>query len=966
MRLVSLAGAVLLLFNLSSDARDLTDSGFPFITQYSPYEYEAHVQNWGVAFDSTGRVFIANLAGPMSYNGIDWESWSIPNQITLSIHQGPDDRIWVGGNNEIGYLKRDSQGADYLSTKVYTSVTSLIDQEISFGEVWDIADDGSRVFFISNNYVLIYEDENFEVHRSEVRFSGHADVDGKILVREAGTGLLYFENGESRIWDKGEVFKDAPLMSHFNDGERSIFCSYNRCFQYDGETMSGFETEADHLFQSGVLQEAILLQDGTYLFATRRSGLIHLNPDGSLIRIINEEHGLTSASILGITEDKRGSVWAATINGINRVDFGLPLRRFDSRNGISGRINGIKEIGGTITLASSSGVHTLGDSGNFSFTETPSECRNFFHTGDSVYLLCNLGLYLYENEELIRVNTDFVPYSATIIPGTGKVALISQERLDIGYLDGTDYTSSVSFSDAGMRPHSFAADENLNIWAVANSGELLQISLTSGENGKIEGYNVSTHFSGSEEAEETGQVSITLINDTPHFLTSGFGINRYDHETGQMVRVSELFGDFFDDDYRVFFRAHQDFNGNIWFRSDEELQGALRQQDGTYSLYTGALSRIRDSYISEIYACSNNYVWILTDQGVVRFTPEHSYDHTGDFHTQLRGIIVRGDTLSAGRFGNKHPEFDFTDNEIRFTFESFDYFSGDQLQFRVKLKGFDADWSGWTSEYWKDYTNISEGTYNFQVEARNIYGVQSAAIPFSFTIFPPWYRTWWAYILYGLLAGSVVYTGYRIRLNQVLREQRIRNRIAGDLHDEISATLSSISYFAQAIKGKSDDARDSRFIQLIADSAGEAKEKITDIVWAINPEHDDWISFLAKCRRYASDLLDSKNISYTTDIDNDIPGTLNMQFRQHLWMIYKEMLTNAARHSDATHVEIKLKMEKGRLKLIVSDNGKGISKDDDFGNGLSNIRKRASEINAEISLESKPGFGTRWHIKVRP
>jgi len=154
-------------------------------------------------------------------------------------------------------------------------------------------------------------------------------------------------------------------------------------------------------------------------------------------------------------------------------------------------------------------------------------------------------------------------------------------------------------------------------------------------------------------------------------------------------------------------------------------------------------------------------------------------------------------------------------------------------------------------------------------------------------------------------------------------------------------------------------------VKLIANSAGDAKEKITDIVWAINPEHDDWRAFLSKCRRFASDLLESKEIKYSLKIDEFIPGKLDMQFRQHLWLIFKEMVTNAVRHSEAKQLDVIFKYENGMLKLVVQDDGIGMDVDQvRKGNGLVNIQKRAGLIDGEITLKTSEGFGTRWILTV--
>ena len=206
---------------------------------------------------------------------------------------------------------------------------------------------------------------------------------------------------------------------------------------------------------------------------------------------------------------------------------------------------------------------------------------------------------------------------------------------------------------------------------------------------------------------------------------------------------------------------------------------------------------------------------------------------------------------------------------------------------------------------------------------------------------------------------------YRYRIISALRVEKTRNNIANDLHDEVSATLTGISYFAEAIQRDKDDERKQYFMNLITESATDAKEKITDIVWAVTPENDDWEKFLSKCRRYASDLLESKEIKYELKITETISGKLNMDVRQHIWMIYKEMLTNVARHSKAEQVDIIIDSDHKIFKLIVQDNGRGFNSDHQkHGNGLKNIKHRANKIHAQLTLDSEEGFGTRWKLEL--
>lgn len=223
-------------------------------------------------------------------------------------------------------------------------------------------------------------------------------------------------------------------------------------------------------------------------------------------------------------------------------------------------------------------------------------------------------------------------------------------------------------------------------------------------------------------------------------------------------------------------------------------------------------------------------------------------------------------------------------------------------------------------------------------------------------------RTFFIVLLVLFLSGFLV---YRSRILGVLKEEKTRNKIASDLHDEVSATLTGISFFAEAIKKDKDPKKQKHFMDLITESAGDAKEKISDIVWSITPENDDWEKFLSKCRRYASDLLESKEVQYELKIAESVSGKLDMYTRQNLWMIFKEILTNIVRHSNADRVDIIIDTEGPVFKIVMQDDGIGFNPESEtFGNGLKNISNRAKSIGARISLDSEPKMGTRWRLEL--
>ena len=210
-----------------------------------------------------------------------------------------------------------------------------------------------------------------------------------------------------------------------------------------------------------------------------------------------------------------------------------------------------------------------------------------------------------------------------------------------------------------------------------------------------------------------------------------------------------------------------------------------------------------------------------------------------------------------------------------------------------------------------------------------------------------------------LTAGYIL---YRYRVYYLLKEERTRNQIARDLHDDLSGTLSSISFFSEAAQRVRKDPNESqRFLEVITKSAVEAKEKINDIIWAIDPSKDDWSIFLKKCKRFAADVLDSNDITYSMNIDDSFSFPVKLEVRQNLWLIFKECVTNLSKHSRATEVEITLTEEGDVVYMKIIDNGVGFDPDKiKNGNGIKNIRYRAEQIDGEVELITDEGAGTTW------
>jgi signal transduction histidine kinase len=189
---------------------------------------------------------------------------------------------------------------------------------------------------------------------------------------------------------------------------------------------------------------------------------------------------------------------------------------------------------------------------------------------------------------------------------------------------------------------------------------------------------------------------------------------------------------------------------------------------------------------------------------------------------------------------------------------------------------------------------------------------------------------------------------------------KVRNQIARDLHDDIGSTLSSINLISQVALHEKSFELQQNYFQRISDQSTKMMESMSDMVWSINPDNDTFQKTVAKMKEFSAEILEPKNIDYRFEVDealNEI--SLDVAKRKNLYLVFKEAINNAAKYSEGSFVHITISQTVNELLLQIRDNGKGFDlSNSSTGNGLRNMQARASEINAQIIVQSSIGMGT--------
>jgi ligand-binding sensor domain-containing protein/two-component sensor histidine kinase len=310
----------------------------------------------------------------------------------------------------------------------------------------------------------------------------------------------------------------------------------------------------------------------------------------------------------------------------------------------------------------------------------------------------------------------------------------------------------------------------------------------------------------------------------------------------------------------------------------------------------------------------------------------------------------------------------YKENMITFDFAALNFTNSILNQYAYKLDGFNNDWIYCGNKQSATFTNLDGGTYTFRVKAANNDGVwNEAGTQVLLIVDPPYWKTWWFYLLCVTTVAGILYLLYRFRINQLIKLQQIRLRISRDLHDDIGSTLSSINMISSMANTiNAPEKKSSELFQTISYASRQAMELMNDIVWSINPKNDRMDMIIIRMRQYASEMLEAAQIPFTLEIDEACRHiVLPADKRKDFYLIFKEAINNLAKYSQADKAVIRLSYASRILTLIISDNGLGFDTTKIFhGNGLKNMKARADMLKGMFSIHSKAGEGTTVSLQI--
>jgi signal transduction histidine kinase/ligand-binding sensor domain-containing protein len=485
------------------------------------------------------------------------------------------------------------------------------------------------------------------------------------------------------------------------------------------------------------------------------------------------------------------------------------------------------------------------------------------------------------------------------------------------------------------------------IWAGDFDGGLSGLNVNKGLQEKFERMTTENGLPDNRIRAVFKDVEGTLWIGTRHG-----GLARYDH--GGFTTVSVKDGLMSNSIWKIF----DDHENRLWLFTDFGLECIDR-----YTLQVLPGKRIpgeRPLYAGHL---GGNYLFFASQTGMTFFDRSNEFKKKIPPLIRIRRVEVNGIDHS----GPAELILTYTQNTIAFGFSGQSFIDERRIRHQYRLLGLDTTWSASTPQRSVTYASLRPGNYVFEAKAINADGLESdihAAVKFQ--ILRPFWLTWWFIALIASILIVVLWSGYRYQIRRVLEMERLRVRIASDLHDDVGTNLSSILILSQIMEKQSAlPEQDLINLKDIGSIAVVTQGLLKDIVWMLNPKNDSLGDIIYKMKELAGRLLQNQQYKFHVP-DGPLSFPVSIEFKRNVFLIFKEALNNIVRHASATIVVIEIRQKESHFQMKITDNGPGFEVNGIMpGNGLENMQRRAKQLGGFVQIESNPGKGTAIVLSVK-
>ncbi len=997
---------------------------FNSILIFADYSFTAYTVTAGLSNnsvfdvfqDSYGYIWIATADGLNKFDGINFITFrhdyknpnSLPDNWITSVTEDRDRNVWVAteGAGVSRYNRNENKFYNY---------SSVPDDEntISDNQCWKVYCDQSGDIWIStyngglNKYIP--REDNFVryVNRTDDDTSISAnnvwpivqDKDGDIWVGTEGDGVSRYSKSANRFYNYRNISDNKNSISGNIVWAILRDSSDNMWFGANYRGLNKYNIESDSFVRYDLPDEikneriySICEVEKNVLLIGVTTGLLEFNCiTGIYNRIKNPQYNEKNEDnrIRTIIKDKSGVIWAGGMDGVSKLTLKLFKYHAKKNNenlyGSNYEVLSLAETGsGKILVSTGRGVDEFnpktGQFTQIALNKRFAVRKVYAAVEDQhgrIWFALSSGLFCKELDgeiidygnklklKQIIVNCILSDRNGFVLVGTEQNGLIRIGGLSetVEYF-GIDENGQNTLFSRGITE--LTMDKSGDVWIGTGGNGLYRFSLEAGIIRKYssEANELSSNIIQSVHSNRDGAIWVG---------TQNAGLNRIDSVTGKtkIFDQPELYYSTIKNSIKSLVESD---DGMLWIATTYGV-AKIRKSDLTSRIFTKSdgINEVEFNSRAVLYH-SNGKIYFGTRNGIVEIDPSL----VGETSYQPLVVITAFRIFDREYNSDKNLEIldkvrlTYRDNFFSFEFLALDHANIENNSYKYMLEGFDKEWIYTGNRRYASYTNLEGGRYRLHIAGTNRDGVWSSNIKtIDITVKPPFWKTIYAFIVYGVIAififillvrWSLYRYSKRMKKNDesLIQErfiiERERLRIGQDLHDDIGQELTGIALFAKSLE--EDISEEDKDLKLKAKSIVDYLNRVIDKIRnlarglaTIEIKHGEFYKVLCELTR---EIMNRNRVNIVVDIDETIIID-NDTVVKHLYHIIQESISNGIKHGHAQNFIISLARKKGYEVLRIENDGHSIVKtsDENLGMGIKTIKYRTNLIGGSVRVYSE-------------
>lgn len=912
--------------------------------------------------DNDGFLWFATENGLNKYDGYSFEhfknnpndSTTIASNVVRTILKDSEGNFWIGTKNGLCYFKSNYSGfINILNSHNGLDIKEL--EILDNGKLWFNTLGVAGVFNInSQDFKFISKDYNSFSLTANNEKIWLSDVNGN--VKFATDNPFDLNDYDSDIGYRRQI--------HFGKFSKKLWIT-KKGLKHGKEVLL-LPKLPNNIYSTKLLE----IDENVILIGTNE-GLYQYNHQNELLKKIKLTSNSNSLNqqIRSLFKDKDGNLWVGTLGGVFHIDYKNKYFEHTTLNQSNNVVMGLEASDNKLYV-------NLFGSGVYEYNVPTEKLKQLDYSRsknkDELFVW---DIKSDKNLLWLATNSGLICYD-----------LVNRKSKNIHLKKGKEPFNSV-FDLMNF-------DKN-SMWIASHTG-VHKISKTP---------PIESLFAKVDIITETNIQKIVVVKDEIFIATEGKGLLLFDRLKNTIKSIFTIDDKLFsiaiwdmvlDDEIiwlgtneglfklkvnnpvleetnvknNIIFSIQKDDYNRLWLGSDKGLISyniktnfvdLFAKQEGVLNVEFNRRSKTQTK---------NGKFWFGGVNGLTHFYPSKIKENTTipPVHITKLEVSLR-DSSYTYNHRNTKVVLPYHQNTISLDFVALNYTNSSKNKYKYQLVGRDKNWVLDKGNRFSRYSDLDPGTYTFKVIASNNDGIWNTnGDELLIEITPPFWEKWWFKTIVILVLGLIMYSIYYIRVKRLLAVERMKLRIASDLHDEVGSGLSGIALTSDMLEQqyKQGEIRP-QLLSRITKNARNLAATLDDIVWLINPEKESLEDFILKAKTLAKETLYNLDVQFVEEI-NDLDGKkiLSADQKRNLFLFVKEVLNNIVKHAKANSVIFSLKLKSKNLVICIQDDGIGFNTTQKTGrNGIKSLHNRALALKGTLIIDSKDQKGTRVKLQIK-